>query len=290
MPETIPVLLFAYARPDHLRRVLDRLRENRVPRVEVFADGAKGPADAARVAEVRAQLRAIDWCECRIVERERNMGLGRNVLAAVSDAVTRHEAFIAWEDDLVCVPGTYAWMCAGLRHYRDDRRVMSVTAWTHPRVAPAGVGDQPYFDGRAECWTWGSWARAWPGMNRSAREMMQAAATAGVAGAEFGSDLPVMAEQEKRKNIWAVRWIYHHLEERGLCLRPPWSMVEHVGFDDRATNAADDDVWSNPPLRAAPPIPVSWPEPRLHPDCAPAWQAAFPPLSWLARLRWRFGR
>ena len=271
----IPVVLFAYARPDHLGRVLACLRENRVPRIEAFADGAKGAADAARVAEVRAMLRAVDWCEVRLTERTENLGLGRNVLAGVSDVAARHAAFIVWEDDLICVSGTYAWVCAALRRYADDPRVMSVTAWTHPRVTPRDVGDRPYFDGRAECWVWGAWSRAWAGMpEQTAQQKLSAAATRGLAPEAYGADLPIMAEREERQNIWAVRWLYHHLQHGGLCVRPPWSMVEHIGFDASATNAATATAWANPPLRAAPPVPVAWPEPREHPACRARWQAA----------------
>ena len=123
----IPVVLFAYARPAHLVRVLANMKENGVPLIEAFADGAKGAADAAAVAEVRAMLRAVDWCEVRLTEREENWGLGKNVLAAVSEVATRHEAWVGWEDDLIAVPGTYAWVCAALRAYAGEARVMSLS-------------------------------------------------------------------------------------------------------------------------------------------------------------------
>ena len=89
----IPVILFAYARPVHLGRTLACLRENRVPLLHVFSDGPKGGHDAAAVAEVRAMLRTIDRCECRVVERPANLGLGRNVLAGVSEVAEQHDAF-----------------------------------------------------------------------------------------------------------------------------------------------------------------------------------------------------
>jgi len=139
----LPVVLFAYARPTHLARVLACLRENAVPLVLAYADGAKGSTDAPAVAKTRTLLRGVDWAEIRLTERTENLGLGRNVLAGVTEAASRHETFIVWEDDLVCVPGTYDWLCGALRHYALDERVMSVTAWTHPRVTPADVGDQP---------------------------------------------------------------------------------------------------------------------------------------------------
>ena len=279
----IPVVLFAYARPDYLRRVLDCLRQNRVPLIEAFADGAKGAADAAGVAATRELLRAVDWAEMRLTERPANLGLGRNVLSGVDEAAARHDAFLVWEDDLICVPGTYDWMCAALRHYADDPRVMSVSAWTHPRVAPPDIGSRPYFDGRAEAWTWGAYARSWRGMTRdTAWDKMLRAEAAGKPRDAFGADMPRMAREELARNIWAVRWFYHHLEQGGLCVRPPWSMVEHIGVDLRATNAAGSSEWDNPVLR---PVPVGdWPVPALHPQCGPLWRRAFP-SGW--RRRWR---
>ncbi len=285
MNAPIPVVLFAYARPVHTARVLACLRENAVPLVLAFADGAKGAGDAAAVAETRALLRGVDWCEVRLTERAENLGLGRNVLAGVSEVAARHEAFVVWEDDLVGVPGTYAWVCAALEKFAGEARVMSVTAWTHPRVTPTDTGDAAYFDGRAECWVWGAWARSWRGMTEeTAREKLAAAVARGVAADAYGADLPVMAAAEQRQNIWAVRWLYHHLRHGGLCVRPPWSMVEHIGFDASATNAGGAGAWANPPLRAAPPVPAVWPEVREHPECRPRWRAANP-AGW--RAQWQ---
>lgn len=284
----IPVILFAYARSDHLERALRCLRENRVPRILAFADGAKGTQDSLAVANTRALLRAVDWCEVELVERQSNLGLGRNVLAGVTEVATRHEAFIVWEDDLICVPGTYDWVCAALRQYQSDPGVMSVSAWTHPRVTPQNVGDQPYFDARADCWVWGGYARSWRGMEQCALDKMEACSSAGHDPEEYGADLPGMARTEAAKNIWAVRWLYHHLQHGGMCLRPPWSMVEHIGFDETATHAAEATAWANGPLRAAPPIPLVWPERREHPDCRPLWQSAATDQSTLLKRIRRF--
>jgi hypothetical protein len=292
MNNAIPVILFVYARPAHTARVLACLRENRAPLLYVFADGTKGNADADAVAKTRSIVRSIDWCDVRLTEREQNLGLGRNVLAGVAEIAARHDAFIVWEDDLICVPGTYSWLCAALQHYGSDERVMSVTAWTHPRVTPADVGSVPYLDARAECWVWGTWARAWQGMaDQTAREKLVAAEQRGVAADAYGGDLPLMAADEERKNIWAVRWLYHHLQHGGLCLRPPWSMVEHIGFDASATNAASATAWANPLLTTAPSLPSRWPDPREHPSCRARWHAANPTgfARALRRISRRFG-
>jgi hypothetical protein len=265
----VPVVLFAYARPEHLRQVLSCLRENQVPLIYAFSDGPRTPEKAPQVAQVREILHAIDWCEISLVEREENWGLGRSILAGVTQVLQNHESCIVVEDDLICVPGTYQYLTAALDHYRTDSRVMSVGGWTHPLLTPSDVTEHPYFDGRAECWIWGTWRRAWMGMQDDAKTLMARCRSAGMDVYRYGTDLPDMAETELVRNIWAVRWLYWHLLNRGLCLRPPWSMVEHIGFDPNATNTQEASWLQQPDaLKACPPLPIQWPAPLENPQCA----------------------
>jgi hypothetical protein len=263
----IPIILFVYARPDHLHRTLDCLRENRVPLIYAFSDGPRNPDKTLAVAQVRDMLRTIDWCEVVLCERKTNLGLGRSILTGVTEVLGKHEAAIVFEDDLVCVPGMYDYLCAALENYRDAPGVMSITGWTHPLITPSDIFDQPFFDGRAECWVWGTWRRAWQGMQDDGKTLMERCKAEGIDVYRYGADLPTMAEEELRRNIWAVRFLYWHILNRGLCLRPPWSMVEHIGWDSQGTNATEVGIWAAPPLNPSPPIPVHWPEPVEHPAC-----------------------
>jgi len=267
----------------------------------VYSDATKNKQDAAEVNAVRECLLRIDWCEVEHHHRTENRGLGRNILAGVTEALERHEEVLVWEDDLICVPGTYAYLCAALEAYRHDARVMSVTGWTSRHLTPGGVGDAPYFDGRAECWVWGTWRRAWQGMtDETALDKLRKIRQRGQRPDYYGGDLPYMAKQERERNIWAVRFLYHHILHNGLCLRPPWSMVEHIGFDERATNAAGTDSWLvNGDLRACPPLPSIWPEPVENPGCAALhrkmcprpWSDVFPlGVRFCRRLQTFFGR
>lgn len=272
----IPVVLFAYARPHTLARTLACLRADKVPRIIAFSDGPRRAEDAPAVGEVRGMLRTVDWCELELHERNENLGLGRSILTGVKEALDRHQAVIVFEDDLICVPGTYDYLAAALARYRDDSRVMSVTGWTHPRVTPGDVGEGPYFDGRAECWVWGTWARGWRGMDRPAAELVRTCCDRGIDPGRYGHDLLEMAGVELERNIWAVRFLYAHIAEGGLCFRPPRSLVEHIGWGADATNASLESGWGNPPLRPCPPIPEVWPEPIEHPLCGQIWRAACP--------------
>lgn len=270
---TVPVALFAFVRTDVLARTLGALRDNGVRLIHAFSDGPRRPDQAPAVEAVRAMLRAIDWAEVRLTERPENLGLGRSIRAGVAQVLAEHERVIVFEDDLVCAPGTYDYLCAALERYRDETRVLSVTAYTHPRVVPRGVR-APYFDGRAECLVWGTWRRAWDGMEKDAMTLLRDAQARGLDPGRYGDDLVEMARAEQARNIWAVRWSYLHLAQRGLCLRPPVNLVAHIGLDALATNAANDHRWAAPVATAAPAAPIAWPAPEEHPDCARLWRRA----------------
>lgn len=266
--KAIPVVLFTYARPEHLRRTLTCLRENEIPLLYAFSDGARTVELQPQVAKVRDMLRGINWCQVVLCERPSNLGLGRSVLKGVSEVLRQHDKVIVFEDDLICTPGTYEYLCAALERYADDPRVMSVTGWTHPKITPPDVVDQPYFDGRAECWVWGAWARAWRGMSKNAKTLMDHYAQMGGDVYKYGADLVDMAREEEKKNIWAVRFIYWHMVNGGLCLRPPRSMVEHIGFEAGTNFASAQLPWTaNRPLQPCPPIPVQWPTPVENESC-----------------------
>jgi hypothetical protein len=275
MLDLIPVILFAYARPDHLRRTLECLRTNEVPQIYAFSDGPRTPDKESAVREVRRIIKEVDWCKTELIEREENLGLGRSILTGVTEVFKDHEAAIIFEDDLICIPGTYRYLSSAMKHYQDESSVMSVTGWTHPRVIPKSVKAQPYFDGRAECWVWGTWARVWKDMQRDAKTLMNECSEKGIDVHLYGDDLPRMAEAEQKQNIWAVRFLYLHILHNGLCFRPPHSMVEHIGFDAFATNACSEGNWKNPPLQPCPEIPIKWPEPVENPDCKLLWQRAY---------------
>jgi putative methyltransferase (TIGR04325 family) len=274
MNYSTPVILFTYARPNHLKKTLACLRENNVPLIYAFSDGPKGLQDEPHVSIVREILHQIDWCDIHIIERQTNLGLGKSVITGVNEILSKFETIIVFEDDIICVPGTYQYLSTALKQYADDPRVMSVTGWTHPLITPDDITDQPYFDGRAECWSWGIWRRAWQGMEFDALELMKKCEEKGLDKCQYGADLPFYAVNENKMNIWAVRLLYNHILKKGLCLRPPWSMVENIGCDTQGTNTKTPNIWKNPSLTGCPPIPKKWPKPIENKSCSILWQKA----------------
>lgn len=269
----IPVVVFAYNRADLLRLLIESLKHQGIPLLYVFCDSAKSAEDAIRVREVYDVVEAIDWCPKIVHQHKSNLGLGKSVKFGVSQVLKNHKSAIIFEDDLICVDGTYNYLCSALKRYENEEKVMSVTGWTHPSIIPDNVESMPYFDGKSECWGWGTWDRAWVGMEKTALEIFNECRKAGLDLEKYGTDMPKMAIEAEQKNLWAVGWWYLHLLKNGLCLRPPHSLIETTGWDGRGSTVKPSmKFWRNPPLKRCPPIPIDYPQPFEHNDCANLWK------------------
>lgn len=111
-------------------------------------------------------------------------------------------------------------------------------------------------------------------MDQPATAIMEACRLQGLDLEKYGSDLPKMVAEAEQKNLWAASWFYQQMHRRGLCLRPPWSMVEHICWDAERSTTSTPAMggWANPAPRLCPPIPLRWPAPREDPRCAPLWR------------------
>jgi hypothetical protein len=287
--EIIPVALFAYRRADLLERTLASLRANGVSKIYAFSDGPREPSVALQVDEVRAVLRGVDWCAIEISESSTNRGIGVAMLSEVSKLFERHESLVIVEEDLEFVPGTYAFLCAALQHYRDDPRAMGVTAWTHARVTPRGV-TQPFFTGRMATFVWATWRRAWAGMgDATALQRRDECLAEGIDPARFGDDLVESPKHEVEKAMWDVRFNLHMLARRGLFLYPAASMVRHTGYDSRAMNLPSEAGWEDVVVPAPVVRDIRWPTAIEYPGSDLLWRCALnaPKRTLLSRTRKR---
>lgn len=293
MSAVVPVVLFAYRRPDLLARTLASLRANEVPLVYAYSDGPRDASVAADVAAVRTLLHRVSWTKIEIIEQPRNMGVAASELGGISNVLAAHQEVVAVEEDLEFGPGTYAFLLAALVRYRDDPRVMGVTAWNHPRVTPPDVAE-PYLCGRMSGLMWGTWRRAWAGVaEQPAAAFAARCAASGIDVTRYGDDLLDSVEHEEAYGMWDLRFNLHMLAERGLFLWPARSMVAHTGYEPRATNSPNAAGWEDHPVRAPATASIRWPEVREHPGSAALWRLAVnapPPPSLAARIRRRFAR
>jgi hypothetical protein len=283
-----PLILFAYNRPDHLRRTLDSIRSNPLAAQSTFyafSDGPKTAEDAPAVAEVREILQKIEgFAAVDLEESPENRGLAASVIRGVTRVLETHDRAIVLEDDLEFSSDFLTFMNAALDAYADRTDVFSVSGYLYPIPLPPDYTADVLLLPRASSWGWATWRDRWEQADWAVSDFSEleknpAARQPLLRG---GDDLWPMLQKQQRGLIssWAVRWSLAHARHGAYGVFPRESKVRNTGADGSGTHTGStrryEVALSESPLR---PDPAIQHDPRLE----TALQAYFRP-SFVRRL------
>lgn len=244
-----PVCLFVYNRVDHVERTVAALAANTLATetdLTVFADGAKGEADAASVAAVRSFVAGIEgFNSVTVVERPRNMGLSVSLIAGTTEMLEANERVIVVEDDLVTSPHFLTFMNDGLETYANDPKVASIHGYNYP-IDTAGL-DDTFFLRTGDCWGWATWRRAWAVFEPNGSQLLSEIRRLDLKSTfDLDDSYPytqLLRHQTKGlTQSWAVRWSASVLLADMLTLYPTESLVVNIGNDGSGTHGQSEAI------------------------------------------------
>lgn len=248
-PAAIPIVFFAYARPEHTERTIRGLAENSgatEKELIVFADGPRSERVADQVREVRAFLDTLPdrgWFRSvQITAADENLGLARSVIRGVSEVLQSHDAVVVVEDDLQLAPDFLAFMDAALAFYQSDDTIWSISGFTSQLRSLASHDHDVYLAPRASSWGWGTWRRSWELVDWAVTDYrsFEWSLRRRSAFNRGGHDLSAMldAQMDGRIDSWAVRWCYSQHLHAMQTVFPKISKVRNTGLDGSGTHGA----------------------------------------------------
>jgi hypothetical protein len=256
---TAPIVLFAYARPDHTRRTLEALAANQLAAKSdliVYADAARTDREVEAVNAVRVLIRRISgFRSVTLIERNENYGLARNIIEGVSEVLSQHDCIIVLEDDMLTSPFFLDYMNEALDRFANDERVVSIHGYVFPVSGPL---PEAFFLIGADCWGWATWRRGWACFNPDGSALLRELQQRKLERAfDYEGNYPytqMLEDQIAGKNdSWAIRWYASAFLEERLTLYPGRSLVHNIGNDATGTHCAlsseMDTALSDTPIR-----------------------------------------
>lgn len=239
--------VFAFNRPEHLKRTLDSLAKNiGVDRLDlhIFCDGPRFAADTSAVDSVRSVAHAArGFGPTRIHASPSNRGLANSVIAGMTTIFSEYEQALVFEDDIVSHPRAVEFLTSSLDFYEEFPRVFSVSAYSvgpGKLTIPDGYRYSSFFSHRGSSWGWATWRRSW---EKTIWELdyvddLLADPFRRRSFAQAGTDLEVLLQQQRAGTVdsWAIRFHYSMFRQGGCCLFPIDSLVRNIGFDSHATH------------------------------------------------------
>jgi hypothetical protein len=247
-----PIVLFAYARLDHLKQTVASLQANpeaTSSALVVYCDGPRDDTARAATDAVRAYVDGLQgFASIRRVYRDANYGLARSIITGVTEVLQTHARVIVLEDDLRLSPHFLAYMNGALACYADDAAVASIHGYCYPTRQDL---PETFFLRGADCWGWATWARAWrhfePDGSKLLRQLQQRRlCRAFDMDGSYPFTRMLRGQIAGRNNSWAIRWHASCYLQDMLTLYPGRSLVQNIGLDDSGTHCAATDVYCGP--------------------------------------------
>lgn len=266
MKDLAPILLFVYNRPQHVKRALGSLLQNREAAASdlyVFSDAARSAEDAAAVEMVRKEIADIQgFRSVSVVERNESFGLARSIIEGVTSIVNRYGRVIVLEDDLVVSPYFLRFMNDALEVYKDEPRVGHIQACDF--IQSAALPDT-FLIKWTGSWGWATWQRAWELFNPNGQELLDQLRERRLTkqfdfNGKYGFTRMLRQQIEGKNNSWAIRWNASLFLADVLSLNVGRSLVSNEGLDGSGTNSVSLDPYrsalSMNPIEVRPISPV----------------------------------
>ena len=243
-----PVIVFTYNRPLHTRATIEALQNNigaQDSELFIISDAAANEDALLAVQQVRAYIKTISgFKKICIIERERNYGLGNNIIKGVTDVIDVYGRAIILEDDLITAPYFLGYMNEALDIYADKERVICIHGYVYPVKEKL---PETFFLRGGDCWGWGTWKRAWKHFDQNGQLLLDELLRTGQAREfDFNNAYPYTAmlkDQIAGKNTsWAVRWNASAFLLDMYTLYPGISLVFHAGGDGSGTNTGNQHL------------------------------------------------
>jgi len=246
--ETAPIILFTYNRLKHTRATVEALQQNKEAensKLIIFSDAAANEIHTVKVNEVRNYIKTITGFESiEIIEREKNYGLGQNIIEGVTQVINQYGKVIVLEDDLITSPFFLQYMNDALNLYVHEKKVVSVHGYVYPVKQQL---PETFFLRGADCLGWGTWKRGWDNFEKDGKVLLNTLIEKNlVKEFDFFNAYPytqMLRDQIAGKNSsWAVRWYASAFIKDLYTLYPARSLVFHSGGDGTGINAGYDNL------------------------------------------------
>ncbi|WP_051257858.1 methyltransferase, TIGR04325 family [Desulfovibrio cuneatus] len=248
-----PIALFAFNRPEHLKRTLAALAANELASesdLYVFCDGPRNVKEALRCMEVvHTAHEAVGFKSVTVRQQEANRGLAPSIIEGVNQVVATAGSVIVLEDDLTTSPYFLRYMNDALTLYADNPKVASVLGWSFPH--DNHLLPETFFLKGTDCLGWGTWKRAWDLFEPDAGLLLKELRKKGLNAAFNANDSynyteMLRAVKHGMVSSWAVRWRATAYLHDMYTLHPGRSLVQHEGSDGSGSNVGVTDLFDVP--------------------------------------------
>ncbi len=245
-----PVVVFSYNRPKHLQSLLASLEQNKESLntdLYIYIDGCDNKIDLNKNEEV-VIVAEKDWKfkSKKIILRNKNYGIRRNIIEAVTEIINEYKKIIVLEEDLYVSGSFLKYMNNSLDKYKEEKKVWHISGYSIEKLI--NNKNSSYFGEEMSCWGWGTWLDRWEYIennliNNISNLPKEKIRKFNFYGLNKNNLNQIILNEKNVIETWAIFWYQTIFLNDGLCLNPSRSLVRNAGFDGSGVHKSTNNFY-----------------------------------------------
>ena len=250
MTVTEPILVIAFNRPDHLKILIDRLREVQPTRVYLAVDGPRegNEGEEHKVTECQEMVSDIDWeCDVTTNFQESNLGCGLGVSTAITWFFDNEDRGIILEDDIIPDHSFFPFCEELLVRHQNDSHVFAISGCNFVPPEEISTHADYRFSQVPHIWGWATWRNRWQQYNLDiagwrkdlpATKLWAKSGHSIPAAVYWAGTFELLARKEV--DTWDGQLVYLCMKTGMLTATSNTNLIENIGFNEQATHTLVD--------------------------------------------------
>jgi len=230
------VIVFAYNRPSHLKRVLIAVENAKIKNdIYLILDGPKNKIDSVNQEDIILSIKRFSKNLCKIIKRKKNLGLQESIIKGIDHVTRKYDSVIVLEDDVIPYKGFFEFVTKSLKKFRNDNNISTICGYQFPNFTKAKNEIIPLALPNFISWGWAIWSDKWREYRRNKQNIYKNA----------NLFLPPFMKKyykkkylmKKRRNIWTLNFMFFNYIKNKKYIFPNISLVKNIGFDGTGVNS-----------------------------------------------------
>jgi hypothetical protein len=239
----LPILILTYNRPEHLLKLIKKLKKIKPTKIYISCDGPKNNSDREKILKIRRIINLID-VKTKVISNflKKNKGIRLASQFGISWFFKKEKMGIILEDDCIPTIFFFQYMKYLLLKYKNNRKIFAISGYNH--LGKTNFGEASYFlSNYFLCWGWATWRRSWITSSKNLKSYIREKNFKTLKN-KFENIVEFRYWKKTIKNVyqerirtWDIQFMASMWRKNSFCLLPNVNMVNNIGFDDSSTTS-----------------------------------------------------
>lgn len=241
--KSVPIVIFAYNRPSHFKRVTIALQNNKIKnKIYLILDGPRNKNEEIIQEDILGSIQIVGKFnkfkkkQIILIKNKKNLGLAKSILNGLDKISKLHSSFIVLEDDTIPYNNLIKFFESCLKKYSKQEKIAAICGYQFMNFDKNSKLLKTKFLKHFIPWGWATWSKEWKNY-RSSEEIIKNSKSEKVPYFIRKIQRTIL-KNNKKKKYWSLNFMVHNYIVDKYFVYPNLPLVKNIGFDGSGTNCA----------------------------------------------------